>query len=329
MTKLEYKTKYEELYPLYKRLGENIKEALVQFLEENKIDYLDVEFRIKDFESFYEKIERKKYKKPFDEIQDICGLRIINYYPSDLDKITDLIKKEFNITESVDKQSELDDDRFGYRSYHFIGILKKEWLTAPNYRGLNKFCFEIQARTILMHGWAAINHKLLYKSEKDIPKEFRRDLFRLSALIELADEQFERLRIEREDYAKETIEKEKDGKLIIDNNQELNVDSLQALLDFYFPRRAKHEDISDLVNEIKSCGLSLHDFNNKLLITLPYLNKIEEDESTEDMTVNWAQSGVVRTILDLTVDSYFEGRLPPRFEAVISKYRKIIKKNNN
>jgi len=39
-------------------------------------------------------------------------------------------------------------------------------MKAPNYRGLSKLNFEIQARTILMHGWAAINHKLLYKHEK-------------------------------------------------------------------------------------------------------------------------------------------------------------------
>ena len=135
MNKEELQNKYDELYPLYKRLGENIKDALIQFLNENKIDYLDVEFRVKTFKSFYEKIERKSYKDPFKEIQDVCGLRIINYYSSDLDKITELINNEFNIVESIDKKDELDDDRFGYRSYHFIANLKKEWLKAPNYRG--------------------------------------------------------------------------------------------------------------------------------------------------------------------------------------------------
>ncbi len=183
MNKSEIKTKYDELLPLYQRLAENIKNALIQFLDDLNIDYLDVEFRIKDFKSFYEKIERKKYKNPFEDIQDFCGIRIINYYPSDLEKITDLIKKEFNVSESIDKQDELDDDRFGYRSYHFIATLRKSWMSAPNYRGLEGFNFEIQARTILMHGWAAINHKLLYKHEDDIPKQFKRDLFRSSALI--------------------------------------------------------------------------------------------------------------------------------------------------
>lgn len=325
MNKSEIKIKYEELLPLYQRLGENVKQALIQFLDYSKIDYLDVEFRTKDFESFYKKIERKNYKNPFEEIQDICGLRIINYYQSDLDMVTDIIRKEFNVIESVDKQDELDDDRFGYRSYHYIVSLKKEWLKAPNYRGLSKLNFEIQARTILMHGWAAINHKLLYKHEKDIPKPFKRDLFRLSALIELADEQFERLRIERQEYTKEIIEKEKDGKLIIDSTENLNVDSVQALLDFYFPTRTKG-GTSAIVEEISNHGLSLSKFNENVLKALPYLESIEAEESEAfGDIVNWAQQGVARTILDLTIDKYTNDRgAPDEIVFIMEKYRDII-----
>jgi putative GTP pyrophosphokinase len=315
MKREDIKHRYDELIPLYKRLGENVRSALIQFLEDRKIDYLDVEFRVKDFKSFYEKIERKNYRNPFEEINDICGLRIINYYPSDLMKITEVIQSEFDVSISVDKQDELEDDKFGYRSYHYIVTLKEEWMSAPNYRGLSKLIFEIQARTILMHGWASINHKLLYKHETDIPRQFKRDLFRLSALIELADEQFERLRSEREKYVEETIRENQDGTIVIDESKSLNVDSLTALLKSYFSERDGIEMISDMVEKIQKCGLSLSDFHKKLLIALPYLSKIEYEEYNLDEKIyedsEWNLHAIVVTILDLTVDEHLEHSLHP------------------
>ncbi|MDD5052564.1 MAG: hypothetical protein PHO27_07535 [Sulfuricurvum sp.] len=329
MDKKEIKAKYDELYPLYMRLGDNVKNALRQFLNDLNIDYLDVEFRVKAFESFYEKIERKKYQDPFEDVQDICGLRIINYYPADLEKITALIKKEFNVSESVDKQDELEDDRFGYRSYHFIATIKNEWLTAPNYRGLSKLTFEVQARTILMHGWAAINHKLLYKHEEDIPKQFKRDLFRLSALIELADEQFERLRNERELYGKELINKTQDG-IIIDPTKTLNVDSVKVILNNYFPERKGYDKLSEIVQKIRDCHLDLNTFHEKLLLALPYLEKIEKEEMNlfnfEEDTENWSLMAVVITILDITVPGYLEdnGHMDEIDEISFRYRRKIL-----
>jgi hypothetical protein len=53
---------------------------------------------------------------------------------------------------------------------------------------------EIQIRTVLQHAWAAISHKLQYKREDDVPAPLRRKLFRLSALFELADDEFISLR---------------------------------------------------------------------------------------------------------------------------------------
>ena len=51
--------KYTELYDKYKTLAVNLNDALRGFLDDAGIDVLDVQYRIKNFESFYEKIQRK------------------------------------------------------------------------------------------------------------------------------------------------------------------------------------------------------------------------------------------------------------------------------
>jgi putative GTP pyrophosphokinase len=60
--------------------------------------------------------------------------------------------------------------------------------------GLATLRAELQVRTVLQHAWAAVSHKLQYKREDDIPVQLRRKLFRLSALFELADDEFISLR---------------------------------------------------------------------------------------------------------------------------------------
>ena len=49
---------------------------------------------------------------------------------------------------------------------------------------------EIQVRTLLQHAWAMISHDRFYKSEFDVPEYFRRELARVAALLESADEEF-------------------------------------------------------------------------------------------------------------------------------------------
>ncbi|MDQ1071552.1 GTP pyrophosphokinase [Streptomyces canus] len=157
-----------------------------------------MEGRAKDVASFAEKIQRKggKYVDPMAEVTDLAGIRIITYYLEDVERIASIIRREFSVLEehSGDKQAELADNEFGYASFHLVlelGENRRRLLEWSQFGGIKA---EVQVRTALQHAWAAVNHKLDYKSSQDIPREMRRRLFRLSALFELADEEFSQIR---------------------------------------------------------------------------------------------------------------------------------------
>ena len=225
---------YENRLPLFKRVIENTIEAIEFFLDEHKILHIGVTGRIKSFESFVEKVERKNYSDPFEQNEDFCGIRIIVYYPKDIEAVQEIIDTEFDLQESFDKVDDLDINEFGYRSKHSIVKIKKEWLASPNYRKLEGIKIEIQVRTILMHAWAEIEHKLAYKNENQISKDVKRQLAIISAQLEGTDKQFQNLKDSIESY-KDEIKLQVEISDKVSEKMELNFDSVTALLEYYLP----------------------------------------------------------------------------------------------
>ncbi|WP_241904759.1 GTP pyrophosphokinase family protein [Vibrio cyclitrophicus] len=314
---------FREIKPRYERLASNVEQALIQFLEEHSLSSFDVNKRVKEEKSFLEKVVRKSYDKPFEQMEDIAGVRVICYYNEDLVLIEKIIKEQFVVLSQSNKSKELEDDQFGYTSNHYIVQLKADWLKAPNYRNLDGLKIEIQVRTILMHAWAAISHKLLYKSENDVPKEFKRKLNRLSALIELADEQFDQIKNLKVEYQ---------TNVVVDENLSLNADSFLALMNKYFPNRSLTEsDVSHILGEVRQFSGSLADFEQRILKCLPILPDMEREEFEAhnrhpDDVASWGLSGVARTILDLTSDEYWAKRdFGSDIGMITNHYRKLMK----
>lgn len=326
----EVSEKYSEVKTKYDTLGINLTQALELFLKENDIKVLSVSYRVKDKDSFVEKIDRKKYEKPFNEIEDICGIRIICYYQSDVDKIAEIISKEFEVLENQDKEELLKTDQFGYRSTHFIVKIKKGWLQAPNYRGLEDLKTEIQVRTVLMHAWAEIEHKLAYKKTAHIPKQFKRKLSRISAKLEEADEQFEELKKEITSYKEDVIEITKDESIEA-TNIDLNLDSLQAFLDAKFPDRTKDiKETANLIDEFLEFKIGLKELASSYERVKGFLPKFEKDSFANSTgTPNrWSQTGAARAVMDLTNQIYFMKRVGKHYmiSKVDLKWRERVKR---
>lgn len=94
---------------------------------------------------------------------------------------------------SVFKAEHLDVDQFGYTSVHMVVCISKDRSRLSEWQAFKDLKAEIQLRTFLQHAWSNISHHFDYKLQEDIPKELRRKLFRLAALVELADEELDNI----------------------------------------------------------------------------------------------------------------------------------------
>jgi ppGpp synthetase/RelA/SpoT-type nucleotidyltranferase len=153
-----------------------------------------VQARPKGVVSFSNKIITKdKYQNPLVDMTDLCGARVIVHFQSQVEKICDFIKANFEIDEanSLDARSRLQVNEFGYRSVHYIVTPKKDSiLDIPVDEKFRTLKAEIQVRTLAEHVWADISHDRIYKTDLNIPDEWKREAARLSAMLENADKEF-------------------------------------------------------------------------------------------------------------------------------------------
>ena len=194
---------YRQQLPLYKRLMEVMKSKTAEIINEGELTVASMEFRIKEEASLAGKLQRKGSKYgTLRDITDIFGGRIIMYYNEDVDRVASFVESKLEIDwpNSVDKRKMHEVDSFGYNSLHYICRIPKTFFYDPEYPDLNDIRFEIQMRTALQHVWSAIQHDIGYKSEIETPKEYHRMLSRLAGMMELADDEFSRIRNSIADY---------------------------------------------------------------------------------------------------------------------------------
>ncbi|WP_299002879.1 hypothetical protein [uncultured Tenacibaculum sp.] len=242
----DYLEEYKIIRPNYERFQNKLTELLKELILESDIEIVSIESRTKTIESFKEKINRpdKNYNDPINDITDLCGVRIITYYTEDIYKIAELIENEFKIDsdKSVDKTKINTPDKFGYLSLHYILNLGKKRDNLVEWKAFKTFTAEIQIRTILQHSWAAIDHKLRYKTKGEIPSLLKRKIYRLSALLELADEQFLSIKNETSKLNYEIEDSIDKG--------ELNLEFNRLSLSSYLLNNSKIIEITKLALEI-------------------------------------------------------------------------------
>ncbi len=196
---------YREAIPVLERMQQDVLTMLREALDRSGLIVTAIEARIKTEESLRGKLALKGSKyATLSDITDILGARIITFYTDDVDRIAAMAEQLFEIdwNNSVDKRTLHQLDSFGYNSLHYICKL-------PGY----DFRFELQLRTTLQHAWAAINHDIGYKTGVEIPREYLRRINRLAGILEMADDEFSRIRSEITDYRRRVQQLVQNGKL--------------------------------------------------------------------------------------------------------------------
>ena len=217
---------YRTLRPTLDSLSQQAYELMRHALLEQGIYVTAMEHRVKTEKSLTGKLELKGAKyKTIDDITDLVGLRVITFYSDEVDKVAAIAKRIFDIDwkESVDKRKLHQLDAFGYNSLHYICRLKTNQgdkspdSPEPGDQGpvplIRQIRFELQMRTALQHVWSTIEHDTGYKGDVKIPREYLRQFSRMAGLLELADDEFSRLRTALTDYRRQTLALVKSGQL--------------------------------------------------------------------------------------------------------------------
>lgn len=198
---------FDQKLDLYDAFRLSAETAIRELIRLDGINVHSVNSRTKSRESFCEKLARdsKDSYESLEDVTDIVGVRVITHIEDEVDVIGALIRREFQIDEdnSIDKRSALDVDKFGYLSLHYVCSFNTARTTVAENRRFKGLKLEVQVRSILQHAWAEIEHDLGYKAGSTIPSKIRRRFSRLAGLLEIADDEFRRLRDELNDYAKE------------------------------------------------------------------------------------------------------------------------------
>ncbi len=220
---------YRERLSTYQRIEQIASEQLQKALQENGLYVTSIEHRIKTEASLAGKLELKGAKyKTLSDITDIMGMRIITFYTDDVEKVAAIARHTFDIDwkESVDKRKH-QLNSFGYNSLHYICRIPQSLFHDPTMPNINEYRFEIQMRTALQHVWSTMEHDIGYKSDVKIPIEYLRQLSRLAGMLELADDEFSRLRSKVSEYQRNMQNLVTSGKL---NEVALNENTFRQYL---------------------------------------------------------------------------------------------------
>lgn len=259
---------YQESHNIYQNFASEVEHQLKRILSEESISYNAITYRLKDEDSLSGKIDRKGDKYScLEDLTDIAGVRVITYYSDDVDKVADIVEKEFSVDRenSIDKREALEPDRFGYCSVHYVVEMSQERLKLREYQSFAGLKCEIQIRSVLQHAWVEIEHDLGYKNPVALPKQIRRNFSRLAGLLEIADKEFGEIRsflLSYEEETRKTLESESKNEdveidaILLNKLTEINTDiieinsQIEAIVGIKFVDIISPSDYEDSIKEL-------------------------------------------------------------------------------
>ena len=190
--KIEEKTNtFEKLMTIYDMAITELETKMNILQKEFKVfynyDLIDhINTRIKQPDSIVNKMKKKgcelTYKEMIENINDIAGIRVICQLKDDIFKIRNLIEEIPGIYVEKEKDYVNHPKESGYSSYHMI---VKVPVTLSKQTVYVKV--EIQIRTMAMDFWASLEHKMKYKTDKEVNKKTSKELVNYAKIVNKMD----------------------------------------------------------------------------------------------------------------------------------------------
>lgn len=238
---LQIKKDFQSKLAAYEQLLYGAEKLIKELLKAEHFKTAYVLSRVKDTNSFMDKVIDKSYDKPFEQMSDIVGVRIVCLYTEDIKKVAKLISDNFIVLKMENKAEKLGSDKMGYQDFHIDVQLTKDG-DPVQYR-----C-EIQLRTVMTDAFSIISHDLSYKKEPPLPIQLERELKIVSATMELAQYHCDALRESRKELVAQ-VEREAADKTNPDIflNQPVIDDTLRVYTKKLFPDLPIKEHIHMLI----------------------------------------------------------------------------------
>lgn len=146
--------------------------------------------RIKEKDSIERKLKKKHSNGSVMDaktmLMDIAGIRVICYFEKDIRHLTDCLKKQSDLVIIREKDYISTPKPNGYRSYHLILGVPIYYMDVMEY-----YPVEIQFRTISMDFWAAMEHRICYKSQPFNEMEMKSAFRQYSDILDKMEKSFE------------------------------------------------------------------------------------------------------------------------------------------
>ncbi len=254
--------RYADVQPSYERYAEVLRRVLSKAAA-REAPLTIVQARAKTHASFAEKALRKRATRtdPVAMFTDLCGARMIARTRAEVNRLCEFVKSHFEIDEenSVDASDRLRPTEFGYRSVHYIVLLRPDidyGVEIPaDIRGLKA---EIQLRTVAEHAYSDFAHDLTYKGAFPLPEKWLRDLAGAAATLEEVDAIFSRVEQGLREYASSY------GEYLPEEETRNEVDRLEIVLE-HVPTNA------DLADRIARLALALCDWDRVVGVLTPFV----------------------------------------------------------
>jgi putative GTP pyrophosphokinase len=198
--------------------------------------WANVSSRAKEIDSLIKKLINKP-NHTYDSLGDKVGVRVIVRYVREVESAMQIAHELFTCAGRENKLTTLGPDKVGYLSTHVDIRLKGDDPLASQFSPVT-YHAELQVRTMAQHLWADMAHDTFYKNDETlnpVPMQLKRRVNVLAGVVEVADNEFDRLSAEIPEVPEVMVLRELERSFLALATKTTNVELSLKVIRLLFP----------------------------------------------------------------------------------------------